>query len=244
MCFYGDHTHTAHTKFFLACSSTFSRLKRGRQDGTRSNWIGLNLDRKRLADRGEKGLIFIFLIVCLRYSGILGFSFFGLLWTSLFCSLLGSGDWISGTGLDCTDLYRGLKKEETVIKWYLLLSLYTLTVWMHKDEHLLFWHHFWFQYPAENNWMPKSSFHSRNLLHCGIDWWEQDAGSIWRYHLHLVRCHSRSLHSHIIEHISYLFIIVFVMDFVNAKFSFGHWSFRTWLLNVFIFWISFTVEVL
>ncbi len=98
ICFYGDHTHMRthiHTRFCLACPSTFSCLE---QTGSSQ----IKLDRTEFGRRAkrETSLIFIFLIVCLRYSGILNsrflllgpFLFFLFLGggTSWFCSSLGS----------------------------------------------------------------------------------------------------------------------------------------------------------
>lgn len=110
ICFYGDHTH-AHTcthfvSHVLAPSHTWSE-----RDQARPNWIGLNSDERATS------LAFIFLIVCLRYSGMLNPRFLLLGPFSRFFSFhvlsLGSENWTSGTGLDLTGLYGGLMDEGT-----------------------------------------------------------------------------------------------------------------------------------
>lgn len=98
ICSYGDHTHThtrahihIHTQFCLVCSSTFSCLE---QTGIEPDQTGSDGKPR------ETSLIFIFLIVCLRYSGILNprflimgpfFFFLQFFWT--FCLSLGSENW-------------------------------------------------------------------------------------------------------------------------------------------------------
>lgn len=115
ICFYGDHTQT-HTlnsvSHVLALSHAWSK-----QDRARSNWIGLNLDRKPR----ETSLVFIFLIVCLRYSGILNPWFLLLgpffLFLIYFFGLPGSARrWVQRTGLWGLDWTSHTRERENIEK--------------------------------------------------------------------------------------------------------------------------------
>lgn len=120
ICFYGDHTHIQahthththkHSQSCLACSSTFSCLKQPGSSQIKLDWTEFGKKAE-----WETSLMFIFLIVCLRYSGIFrssvsafgAFLFFVVV--GLPTCLLDSENWTSGTKLDLIGLYGGLMK--------------------------------------------------------------------------------------------------------------------------------------
>lgn len=150
ICFYGDHTH-AHT----ILSRASWRSSRGERDRARSNWIGLR----------ETRLIFIFLIVCLCYSGILNprFSaFWGLSFSFLFFLL----DfllvvWFRELDQDLDWTWQAREREKSR-NWrqtrYVTLCPHTRNYWSKfcNDEGFHFNPVFLFSPPAQSNWMPKT----------------------------------------------------------------------------------------
>lgn len=145
-----------HTQFCLACSSTFSCLKQ-----TGSSQIKLDWTEFGKKAEWETSLMFIFLIVCLRYSGIcrssvsaFGDFFFFLFFGTPPTCLLDSENWTLGikTGPDRL-VWRAYERKKLRLKdkqassvWWAEFIKMAASTFVINTAFT----------PEQNNWMPKS----------------------------------------------------------------------------------------
>lgn len=211
------HTRThAHT----ILSRAFWRLSRGERDRARSNWIGLR----------ETRLIFIFLIVCLCYSGILnprfsafwGLSFSFILffcWTS--CLSFGSENWTrTWTGPDRL-MWGTAREREKSRNWrqtyYVTLCTHNYWSKFYNDEGFHLTLFFLFSPPSTKQLDAKIS-HLSHRCH----WGELDS-SIYMHLIHFID--PSVTYSWIYISSVYRRFVVLLWICQCQILSFGHWSF-------------------